>query len=139
MNGHLRFPRRSRLLSAAFSLVLVAGLATGCGDTEPSGPDIEGKWVGTYGNGTADDTFNFTLFINDNGSLGVIDGLGDTPDGTGTWELTGNVVTGTYTYDGGGSTYSLSGTVSGNDDHLEGTWGNGAETSGGGLFVVDKE
>ncbi|HEU4799871.1 MAG TPA: hypothetical protein VFS94_04510 [Gemmatimonadales bacterium] len=131
--------RRPRLFSMTAALVLSAGLLAGCGESEPSAPDIEGKWVGTYGNGTSSTGQDFTLFFEGDGTLGVIDGLGDDSEALGTWELTGNVVTGTYTYIVGDATYSISGTISGNDDHLEGTWGNGEETSGSGLFVVGKE
>lgn len=126
-----------RIVSLALALAVISLAA--CGETEPSGPDLVGTWVGSYGGLGGGAGVQFALLLAADGELGVIDGPGFTPEAAGTWSLTGNIVTGTWTYDVGGETRSFSGVLSGNDDELEGTWGEGSNTSGAGTFEVHKQ
>jgi hypothetical protein len=99
---------------------------------------VVGIWTGKYGSGSATPTANYRFILYAGGALQVdIDGTSAwSTNAKGTWSQSGAVVTGTYTYYFGGSTFSFSGTVSGNA--MTGTWGNGALTTGGGTFSLTR-
>ncbi|MBX7226233.1 MAG: hypothetical protein K1X55_09390 [Chitinophagales bacterium] len=117
-------------------LILVSAmLFTNCKKEECTViPDYNGKWVGTYNS-----TNDFTLILNDLGTLGVVDGLGDVSQATGTWTVIGKNFRGTYRYTSSGNIFSLAGTVSDDDKTINGTYGVNSSTSGGGTFTVTKQ
>lgn len=124
----------------AATLLLGMGF-TGCKkDDCPTPTNITGKWVGKYGTGANPQTFDFTIFINSDGELGVIDGLGNTPTAKGTWSLSGNTFRGTYKYLPNGSMFSVQATLTDNNTKLSsGTYGNNDAYSGAGTFTVTKQ
>jgi len=99
---------------------------------------VVGIWTGKYGSGTATPTANYRFILFAGGACQVdIDGTSAwSSNAKGTWTQSGAVVTGTYTYYFGGSTFSFSGTVSGSA--MTGTWGSGAATTGGGTFTMTR-
>lgn len=114
--------------------LLSAMLFTNCKKEECAAiPDYNGKWVGTY-----DSNNNFTLLLSDLGVLGVIDGLGDVSQATGTWTIIGKNFRGTYRYNNSGNMFSIAGTVSDDDKTITGTYGSNTSTTGG-TFTVTKE
>ena len=126
----------SRSLPALVLVSCVLALG-GCGETEPSLPNLLGKWVGTYtdGEGTA---YDYTLFFNADGTMGAIAGLGDTPTGSGTWTLAGAVVDGSYTYESG-QQFTIRGSISADGERIDGTYGPGIYPLGLGEFTVQRE
>lgn len=104
----------------------------------PVAPDYTGKWVGKYG-ATLPGTSDYTIFLNANGELGVIDGLGVTAQALGTWTIvSGNTIRGTYRYISGGNTFSMQASISGTAIS-NGTYGSNAAVSGGGVFQMTKQ
>jgi hypothetical protein len=106
----------------------------------PAPADHSGKWVGKYGYGAATPTSDYTYFLNTNGELGVIDGLGNIAEAKGTWTVQGNTFRGTYRYLGGGEVYSVQATISADGKSMTaGTWGENENVSGSGTFVMTKQ
>jgi hypothetical protein len=133
----------TRLLSGRtlIASALVAGaLAMGCGDgTSPSNPAIVGKWVGMYGSDTTTPSNDYTFLVHANSTIGVIDGLGNTAEASGTWSRVGDTVSATYTYFSDSSTYSIRGVLNAGEDTLIGTWGADTSVTDGGNFFVVKQ
>jgi hypothetical protein len=104
----------------------------------PVAPDYTGKWVGKYG-ATLPGTSDYTIFLNANGELGVIDGLGATAQALGTWTVVGgNTLRGTYRYTSSTATYSIQATISGTTIS-NGTYGSNTAVSGVGVFQMTKQ
>lgn len=125
-----------------FAATLLMGMSfTGCKkDDCPTTPNITGKYVGKYGTAANPQTFDFTIFLNADGELGVIDGLGNTPAAKGTWTLSGNTVRGTYKYLPNGNMFSIQATLTDNNTKLSsGTYGSNDAYTGGGTFTVTKQ
>lgn len=101
-------------------------------------PNYTGKWVGKYGGGVNPPSSDYTFFLNADGELGVIDGLGTIPQAKGTWTVIGNIFRGTYKYLPGGSMFSVQATISGNS-MTGGTYGSNDAVSGGGTFNMTRQ
>ncbi len=99
-----------------------------------SGSTIAGRWTGTYGNGTASTPNFYSFQFNTDGTMQVISNTGALL-ARGTYSFSNNTVSGTYTYSGSGS-FSFTGTLANNS--LNGTWGSGNSTQGGGRWTMNK-
>lgn len=138
-----RLERHSaRVRSGALLVLFLALAAAACGDDDPAGPEpaeLNGKWVGTYGSGEDSTDFDFTVFLVGDDSIGVIDGLGDTPEAGGIWRMKGDSLLAKYKYVGSVDSIWLKARVNGSNDLVSGAWGiDGTETASG-RFVVTKE
>jgi hypothetical protein len=104
-------------------------------------PSINGLWKGKYGNGaTTYPTAGYSFLYRSNGTVRVFDGT-DTSTASkaeGTYTITGTTVNSTYTYLPAGSTFSTTATFNTAFTFIEGTWGNGTNTSNGGRYFVVK-
>jgi hypothetical protein len=130
-------------LAAAFTIII---FSPACKKTDtqatPSGTTPVGTWVGTgqYGTAAGNPTYPFTLAFKANGTIDIIGNNSTATDNaTGTWQLTGDVLTAAYRYVGSTADYTLSGRFSASLTTLVGTIGLGTATTGVGLFSVTKQ
>ena len=103
---------------------------------------IEGLWVGKYGSGSATPSSGYSMVIESGGKLTIADGdnITSSSKATGTWTLTGNVFSATYTYSTpGGSTFSIKADWSNNGKMSNGTWGPNATPTGSGTWYMDRK
>lgn len=136
----MKFNNRNwRLMIAAFSLSL---LFASCKKDEVVPPvyPIQGLWVGKYGSGTNTPTSGYSMVVEAGGKVTVADGdnITSSSKATGTWVLTGNVFTATYTYTGGGNTFSIKADWSNDGTMKNGTYGAGANNTGGGTWFMNR-
>jgi hypothetical protein len=101
---------------------------------------IEGLWVGKYGSGTATPSSGFSMVVESGGKITVADGdnITSSSKAAGTWTLTGNVFKATYTYSGGGSTFTIQANWSNDGKMSSGTWGSGSSPTGSGTWLMDR-
>jgi hypothetical protein len=81
------------------------------------------------------------MLFRNNGTVRVFNSA-DTTSATkaeGTYSISGSTVTTNYTYIGTSNTYSTSSTFNPQYTFMEGTYGIGASTTGGGQFFLVKE
>lgn len=118
-------------------------LTTSCKKDECPAPTypVEGLWVGKYGSGTNAPTSGFSMVVESGGKITVADGdnITSSSKATGTWTLTGNVFKATYTYSGGGNTFTIQANWSNNGKMTSGTYGSGANATGGGTWFMDRK
>jgi hypothetical protein len=95
---------------------------------------VEGAWKGTYGNGTNNSPNFYSFKLNADGTMQLLD-INNTVIATGTYIFNNNQLTASYKYTNG-SNFSVAATLSGSQ--LDGTWGSGANVSGGGKWVMTK-
>lgn len=102
---------------------------------------VEGLWIGKYGSGASTPTAGYSMVVEAGGKLTVADGDNITTSSKafGTWTLTGNVFTATYTYSGGGNTFSIKADWSNTGKMINGTYGPGATPTGGGTWFMDRK
>ncbi|MFN8264833.1 MAG: hypothetical protein U0T11_02115 [Chitinophagaceae bacterium] len=126
-----------KLLSA---FLLLSVVLVSCKKEKVTYP-IEGYWVGKYGSGTATPSSGYSMVVEPGGLVTVADGSSITSGSkaAGTWTLTGNTFKATYTYGGGGSTFSITATFSNDGKLTNGTWGPGTSTSGSGTWYMDRK
>lgn len=102
---------------------------------------FKGYWKGKYGHNATTPNTDFALLFEENGRFTLAESntfYGTSIYATGTYTITGNTFTATYLYIGGsGSQFSMTGTLTGDNKRLNGTWGQDANTSGSGTFYVD--
>ncbi len=96
---------------------------------------IVGKWSGKHGD-TVPDTY-YGLVFQSGGVLQRIAASG-TVGATGTWNYSGNTLTGTYTFDNG-TVVSLKATFDPATGKLNGTYGYGSDTSGEAVFFLTRD
>jgi hypothetical protein len=96
---------------------------------------ITGVWKGTYGTGTNNNTNFYSFQLNADGTMQVLDASGRSI-AAGTYSYSNNQLNGTYKYNGTSNAFSFAATLSGTQ--LNGTWGSGANVSGGGRWVMNK-
>ncbi len=102
---------------------------------------IEGLWVGKYGSGAATPTSGFSMVVEAGGKVTVADGdnITSSSKAAGTWTLTGSDFQATYTYSGGGSTFTIKATWTNNGKLTNGTWGPGPNPTGSGTWYMDRK
>ncbi|HVM88091.1 MAG TPA: hypothetical protein VMT76_07865 [Puia sp.] len=112
-----------------------------------SSPSISGFWKGNYSvsantSDTSLDTYGYCALLRNNGTCRFYDGA-DTASASkaeGTYSYSNNAFKATYTYAGSGNnTFSVSATVTGNTNYIQGSWGSGTNTSNGGGFYLYKQ
>lgn len=107
----------------------------------PESPTLVGLWQGKYGGTTVYPTMGYSALFRSNGTVRIFDGT-DTATASkaeGAYTLSGSTVTATYTYLGSGPQYSFSATVDSKFSFLEGTYGSGTSTTGGGKWFMVKK
>lgn len=90
--------------------------------------NIEGYWEGKLGTGNATPNNYFGIKIKPGAVLERYNGNG-TLSATGTWQLNGNTLTGTYTFTSG-TIVTLTASVDKGQNKLSGTWKNSGEEEG---------
>jgi hypothetical protein len=132
---------KKNLFFALVALTSVLLLSSCKKDTPAPTYPVEGLWVGKYGSGTAEPSFGYSMVVEAGGTLTVADGASITASAkaAGTWTLTGNVFKATYTYSGGGGTYSIQGNWSNDGKMVTGTWGPNATPTGSGTWFMDRK
>jgi hypothetical protein len=129
-------------LLAVMALVMMISFSA-CKKDECPTPTypVEGLWAGKYGNGTATPTSGYSMVVEAGGKVTVADGdnITSSTKASGTWTLTGNVFKATYTYSGGGSTFSIQANWSNDGKMTSGTWGPGATPTGSGTWFMDRK
>jgi hypothetical protein len=95
---------------------------------------IEGMWSGKIGNNNDLPTGQYALNILPGGVLKRVNGAG-TETATGTWQLSGDSFSGTYTY-ASGTVVVFTATVNKALKKISGDWHNNSEV---GTFVISKK
>lgn len=101
----------------------------------PAASGITGTWKGTYGNGQNNSPSFYSFRLNADGTMQLLD-ANSAVIANGTYTLTNNQFNGTYKYSNGGN-FSVAATLDASSS-LNGTWGTGSNTSGGGRWVMNK-
>lgn len=113
-----------------------------CKKDKDEKPSLHGYWVGKYSSSsTTYPTTPYAIILRSNGTARVLANNVDTTAGAkaeGTYTIAGSTLTCTYTYiPPGVGTYSLQTDVNKIFTFMEGSWGNGTNTTNGGkLFFV---
>ena len=136
----MKFNNRNwRLMIAALCLTF---LFASCkkDDVPPPVYPVEGLWIGKYGTGAAVPTSGYSMVVEAGGKLTVADGdnITSSSKATGTWTLSGTVFSATYTYSGGGSTFSIKADWSNDGTLKNGTWVPGATPTGSGTWYMNR-
>jgi opacity protein-like surface antigen len=88
---------------------------------------MEGQWTGKLGTGSGTPASQFALNLKTGGVLERLNSSGSVT-GTGSWSLTGNNFTASYTFSSG-TVVNLTGNLEKASNKLDGSWTNsGAET-----------
>lgn len=107
-------------------------------DNKPT-QGIEGKWTGTYINDASGNTFYYSFQFKPGGVMQEINSSG-TVIGEGTWEFSGNVLTGHYTWLApGSSSYTIVGAYYPATGKILGNWGYGNSATDGGTWEMNKQ
>ena len=103
--------------------------------TVNNGSTVMGTWTGTYGNGQNNTPSFYSFKLNTDGTMQVMDANGGII-AKGNYTFINNQLSGTYAYISNNSSYSFAASLSG--IQLNGTWGSGTNTGGGGKWVMNK-
>lgn len=109
--------------------------ATTTPSTGTTTTSISGLWKGTFGSGANNGPNYYSFQLNTDGTMLVLDGAGKSI-ATGTYTFSNNQLNGFYRYNGATNGFSVAATLTGTQ--LNGTWGSGNNTSGGGRWVMNK-
>lgn len=101
----------------------------------PAANSITGTWKGTYGNGQNNSPSFYSFRLNADGTMQLLD-ANNGVIANGTFTFVNNQLNGTYKYSNGGN-FSVAATLDASGS-LNGTWGSGNNTSGGGRWVMNK-
>jgi len=104
-------------------------------------PSIVGFWKGKYGSNTAYPNLTYAFLFRGNGTVRVFNNS-DTANASkaeGTYTVTGNTVKTTYVYSEILQQCSTIATVDSKFTFMEGTWGNGTNTTNGGYYFINKQ
>ena len=133
---------KKKMLFAVLAASVMIASSCKKSSTTTTDPGYVGLWKGKYGSGaTTYPTNAYQFLFRNNGTVRVFDGA-DTATATkaeGTYTISGSTVNTTYTYLGGGSTYSTTTTMDPKFTFQEGSWGSGTNTSNGGKFFLNKQ
>ena len=117
-------------------------LFTSCEKDDPDPtPTHIGFWKGKYGGTGSYPTIQWGMLLRADGTVRVYDGADSATAGKaeGTYSLTGSTLNTSYSYISGGNAYSTTAILNANKTFMEGTYGVGAATTGGGVFFMAKE
>lgn len=123
-----------RSITAGIMILTLAMFSCKKDDVKPAF-NIEGKWSGKHGE-VVPDTY-YGLVFKSNGVLQRVAASG-TVGATGSWTFSGNILTGTYTFDNG-TVVSLKATYDPATGKLSGTYGYGSDTSGEAVFYLTRD
>jgi hypothetical protein len=96
---------------------------------------VAGTWTGTYGNGQNNAPNFYSFKLNTDGTMQVADARGNAI-AKGSYTFLNNQLNGTYIYTNNNTAFSFAATLSGTQ--LNGSWGSGNNTAGGGKWVMNK-
>jgi hypothetical protein len=114
---------------------------TNSGSTAPvptsgtSANSITGIWKGSFGSGANNGPNYYSFQLNNDGTMQLLDVSGKSI-ATGNYKFYNNQLNGFYRYNGANNGFSFAATLSGTQ--LNGTWGVGTNTSGGGRWIMSK-
>lgn len=133
------------LVSTSIAILCLAISITSCKkkDPQPKPIALDGKWTGVY-NVTNDPTPYFLAFnFNADGTLTVYDDQvnPNTSSGTGTWELSGNTLNGTFLITLNPNTvYAFTANYDSKTGEITaGTWGFSPNTTGQATWSMTKQ
>jgi hypothetical protein len=131
-----------KFLFIALAAILVT--VTSCKKDDPvaTDPIHVGFWKGKYSNGsTTYPTSGYAMLLRANGTMRAYDGADTATAGKaeGTYTISGTTINTTYTYLGGGSTFSTTAILDAKTTFAEGTWGSGTNTTSGGRYFLVKQ
>ncbi|MBL7743463.1 MAG: hypothetical protein JNN00_08330 [Chitinophagaceae bacterium] len=101
----------------------------------PATNSVTGTWKGTYGSGQNNGPNFYSFKLNADGIMQVVD-ANNAVIASGTYSFSNNQFNGTYKYNTSG-TFSVAATLDAAGS-LNGTWGSGTNTTGGGKWVMNK-
>lgn len=118
-----------------YLLVYVLSLAVTLGAAAQN--NFTGRWIGTYGTGTAEGPNYFSIQFDAAGTIQLFDAANRIiANGTYT-SASGKDFTATYSYVNARNSYSVSGSIV-STGVMRGTWGSGTKFTGGGQWVMNK-
>ena len=113
----------------------------GCKKSKDDVKTVFGYWEGKYGNGTGSPNKPYYFLFRPDGSVRVYANTVDTAaaeKAEGTYTVSGTTIKTTVKYSAS-DIVSTSGTVDNSFTSMAGTWGDGTNTTGGGLFTLAKK
>ena len=113
---------------AALSVLLITTLYSCKKDKTETPFEIQGKWEGKIGTGSATPDGFFAINVKSNGILERLNNSGAV-SATGTWQLAGSTFTGTYTFTSG-TVITFSSSLDVANKKLAGNWQNSASETG---------
>lgn len=122
--------------------VMIGSASCSKSDTQPASTtvSIEGKWVGTYTNGTGGPVNYYALTFKSGGALVVHANNSLIPDvANGTWMLVADSIKASYTYVGSSAIYSMSAKYNSTSNIMAGTVGLSPDVTGEAVFSVTKQ
>jgi hypothetical protein len=96
---------------------------------------VNGTWSGTSGTGQNAAPKFYSFKLNTDGTMQLVDAGGNII-AKGNYTFSNGQLSGTYAYNSNNSPFSFAATLSGTQ--LNGTWGSGNNTSGGGKWLMNK-
>ncbi|MDE3213508.1 MAG: hypothetical protein KGM98_09765 [Bacteroidota bacterium] len=127
----------------ALAIIIVMSIFSCSKKNATTTPSVVGYWAGVYGNGIATPSIFYSFLIRSNGTVRIYANNADTAAAdlaVGNYSYTSSTITiNKYSYINGTGTYSVTGTLSADGKTWSGTWGAGANTTGGGTFSVTKQ
>ena len=132
-----------KALLAVLMMAFTIAILSSCKKDKTESPGIRGYWQGKYGNGaSAYPTLPYFFLFRNDGTVRIYANVADTATASkaeGTYTVSGSTVTTTYTYLTVSQQYSTTATVDSRFTFIEGTWGNGTNTTNGGRFFLNKQ
>lgn len=134
----------NKMLLVILTLSLLISCKKDGGDDDNEYTTPEGYWTGLYGNGSSIPSQNYAWLFRANGTVRVYSQSADTASASkaeGTYILSGQTITTSYTYFSGAITGSFStlAVADGGFINLTGTYGSGSSNSGGGTFILKRK
>lgn len=131
-----------RVLKITMIALMFSGIFMACSkdnDGNSNPVSIEGRWVGKYGNGSANPSIYYSLNFKSGGIIEEYNSS-DQKLGEGTWEMTGNTITAHYNWlPPNSSSYTIVAAFNSSQGKLLGNWGYGNNATNGGLFEMTKQ
>lgn len=129
-----------RLLKPCCLAFMFLFIFSACKKDKDDRPSIHGLWVGKYGDMTTYPTMGYVVLFRTNGTVRVYDGSDTTTAfaAEGTYSVTNSTVNTSYEYPGGDK-FSTTAVINAHKTFLEGTYGDGDNTTGSGRFFLVKQ
>lgn len=128
-----------KIMKSILAILLLASTFVSCKkDKAESGKQIQGTWVGKWGDQQATPTSFISFQINRSGTLKRLNQQGETI-AEGTWSLDGIEFTCIYTHTDNGETHKIKGIYTDFDGGIMGTWGYSPSSANGGTVELSKQ